>query len=137
MTEQEWVGCTDGIGTMAKKKRQPKDMEAWAGTEEEWLSARDPRVLLGQWFWLNKLGRDNTTERKWGLFQVACLRRVQRVFQDERSRRAVDDIEDYAEGLITHEDVFRRGPEAVNPPNPDNLSEVPKEACSADQLRVS
>src|SRR5947209_12018852 len=122
---------------MAKKKRQPEPVQDWAGTEEDWFTARDPRDLLRQLYWLNEQGRIRTSERKWGLFQVACLRRVQHVFRDERSRKAVDDNEEYAEGLLTHEELFQRGSRAVNPPNPDNLSEVPKEACSADELRVS
>jgi hypothetical protein len=125
------------VKTMAKKKHQPEPVVDRAGTEEDWLSARGPRDLLGQLFWLNEQGRICTSERKRCLFQVACLRRVRHVFRDERSRVAVDDIEQYAEGLITHEELFQRGSSTVNPPNPDNLSEVPKEACSPEQLRVS
>jgi hypothetical protein len=122
---------------MAKKKRRSEPVEDWAGTEKDWIAARDPRDVLGQLFWLHEQGRIRTTERKWGLFQVACLRRVQHLFQDERSRMAVDDNEAYADGQISHEELFQRGSRAVNPPNPDNFSGVPREACSADQLRVS
>jgi hypothetical protein len=60
-------------------------------TEAEWLACTDtgPMVVFL---------RGKATDRKWWLFACACCRRVWHLLSDERSRRAVDVAERYADG---------------------------------------
>ncbi len=67
-------------------------------TEVEWLVAMDPTAML--WF----LG-DRASERPLRLFECACIRRVWHELTDERSRLAVDVAEEYADGLVTDENL--------------------------------
>jgi hypothetical protein len=57
-----------------------------------WLACSDPKPMLQH-------VRFDTTARKKRLFVVACCRRVWHLFTDERSRRAVEVSEQYADGL--------------------------------------
>jgi hypothetical protein len=61
---------------------------------EEWSRRSDSEVMR-QDFCLE------ATDRKLRLFAVACCRRVQQLLGDERSRRAVDAAEQFADGLIS------------------------------------
>jgi hypothetical protein len=61
-------------------------------TETDWLTATNPRRLL-------ELLRGRASDRKLRLFACACCRRVWERMRDERSRRAVEVAERYADGL--------------------------------------
>jgi hypothetical protein len=62
-------------------------------TEAEWLAATDPEPMLVAL----RLARKDS-EQKLRLFGVACCRRVWSLLDDERSRRAVETAEQYADG---------------------------------------
>ena len=62
-------------------------------TEEQWLSCTDSLTMLG---FLNGRGG----RRRAQLFAAACCRSVERLLSDERSRRAIEAAESYAEGMI-------------------------------------
>jgi hypothetical protein len=63
-------------------------------TESEWLSCEDPGCLLDH---IETKGSD----RKFRLFAVACCRRLGHLLTDDRSRRAVEVTEQYANGLAS------------------------------------
>jgi hypothetical protein len=73
-------------------------------TEAEWLACADPRPMLGH------LGRVNP--RKLRLLNCACCRRVWDLLTDERSRRAVEVAERFADGLADAEELRRAQPGA-------------------------
>jgi hypothetical protein len=77
-------------------------------TEAEWLGCTDPGPRL-------EFLRTRASERKLRLFACACCRRVWYLLTDERSRRAVEVMERYADGAADSEDVYRAviGAEAV------------------------
>ena len=111
--------------------------EAWVWTEDDWLSCADPdRMLRGIDILVEQTGV-SISERKWTLFMVACLRRIQTLFRDERSRQLVEAIERHADGLMSREQVDQVASQTVNPPNPDDLSQVPKEQLAEDDLLLS
>jgi hypothetical protein len=60
-------------------------------TEDEWLSSAAPEVML-------QSQRDDITERQIRLFAVACCRRIWSLMADERSRKAVELAERFADG---------------------------------------
>jgi len=63
-------------------------------TEKEWPACTDPYSML-------EFLRGKASDRKLRLFACACCRRVWHFLSDERSRRAVDISEKYADGLAT------------------------------------
>jgi hypothetical protein len=63
-----------------------------AVTEAQWLICTDPEAML------DFLG-GRVTERKVRLFACACVRRHWNAVADERSRRAIEVAERYADGL--------------------------------------
>ena len=66
-------------------------------TEQEWLTCADPQPML-------EFLLDEATNRKFGLFAVACCRRIWHLLIDERSRLAVDMQEGFAERTVTQEE---------------------------------
>src|SRR5262245_53412189 len=67
-------------------------------TEQEWLQATEPKPML-------EYLRGRASQRKLRLFAVACCRRVERLFGDKRTRRAVEISEQYADGMATTKEV--------------------------------
>src|SRR5262245_10342933 len=67
-------------------------------TEAEWLAATDLDAML--WY-----VRDKMSERSLRLFECACCRRIWHELPDERSRRAVEVAEAYADGLATDSEL--------------------------------
>src|SRR5438093_6093147 len=61
-------------------------------TEAEWLGCTDPDSML-------EFLRGRASERKLRLFACACCRRIWHLMPEERSRRAVETGERYADGL--------------------------------------
>src|SRR4051794_8395920 len=75
-------------------------------TVEEWLACKDPSAML------IFLGR-RYSDRKWRLFACACSRLIWVHLGDERSRKAVEVAEAYAEGQAGWEELRQAGDEAV------------------------
>ena len=85
-------------------------------TEAEWLSSKIPRAMLNAFrpdsyiqYYRNLKPEDRAKagrlDRKLRLFACACVRRVWHLLEDERSRRAVEVSERYAEGMATPEEL--------------------------------
>jgi hypothetical protein len=68
-------------------------------TETEWLNATDPQVML-------TFLRGKVSERKLRLLVVACCRRTWHWLTDERSRKAVDVAERFADGLTSQKELY-------------------------------
>lgn len=69
-------------------------------TEAEWLRCRFQRPMLHH-------VKEQVSQRKWRLFAAACCRRVWDQLADERSRRAVEVAERFADGLAKARELKR------------------------------
>jgi hypothetical protein len=107
-------------------------------SEQEWLTCEDPDTMLrgGLEILAGQTGM-HLSERKCVLFMVASLRPIVDVFTDPRSRQLVYALERYADGLLPRPEMDALGAATVNPRNPDDLSDVPNEACSEERLRLA
>jgi hypothetical protein len=63
-------------------------------TEAEWLACERPQLMVESL-------PDNASQRKLRLFAVACCRRVWHLLSDEKSRRAVEIAERFADNLCS------------------------------------
>src|SRR4051812_16677253 len=82
-------------------------------TEQEWLTSDDPQAML--LYLTHKFvgsadeeprQRPLASDRKLRLYGCACCRSVWHLLTDERSRKAVEVAEQYADGLATKEELF-------------------------------
>jgi hypothetical protein len=73
--------------------------------EREWLASAGPMVMLAHLWPDSETGRI-ISERKLRLWVVACCRQVWHHLTDERSRRAVEVAERYADGKATDQQLY-------------------------------
>jgi hypothetical protein len=69
-------------------------------TEADWLISEDPLAML-------EFVRGTATDRKLRLFVVECCRRCWHLLADKPYRHAVNVAEQFAEGLVTADDLAR------------------------------
>jgi hypothetical protein len=70
-------------------------------TEDDWRLAEEPSDLL------NHLEQQRVSERKWRLFACATVRAIWEQVRLDVCRRAVEQAERYADGLISGDDVMQ------------------------------
>lgn len=68
-------------------------------TETDWLTCADPTPML------EFLLAGRASERKARLFAVACCRRIWHLLTDQGSRKALEVIERYADGMASEADL--------------------------------
>jgi hypothetical protein len=81
-------------------------MKGNAVTEAEWLACADPTLMLE---WLAR----RPSYRKLRLFVCACCRRLWHLLNDDRSRRAIEVSERYADGLASQLELEAARAEAL------------------------
>jgi hypothetical protein len=67
-------------------------------TEQEWLESTDPQPMLA-------FLRSKASNRKMGLFAVACCRRIWELLPHEAARRAVETAELFCDNLASSEEL--------------------------------
>jgi hypothetical protein len=80
-----------------------------AMTEQEWLASDEPDKMLGieqgRVAQVPEYLQSKLTQRKLRLFACACCRRIWHLISDERSRRALETAERFAEGQATPDEL--------------------------------
>jgi hypothetical protein len=69
-------------------------------TEQEWLDSADPTPML-------HFLQNRASARKLRLFAVWCCRQIEEFVKDDRSKRALDAAEGFADGTVSDEDRER------------------------------
>jgi hypothetical protein len=82
-------------------------------TEAEWLACEDPQKMLKMLSFLRRLSL-RASDRKFRLFACACCRPIDHFLKDERSRKAVEIAERFAEGAVTAKELFDASNHANN-----------------------
>jgi hypothetical protein len=90
------------------------------GSEAEWLTCEDPSVMTG-YVW------KQVSNRKMRLFALACCHRILEYMRDERSRRAVEVSERFAEGVASEEELAQAFDDACVVPESDIVDEATDE----------
>src|SRR5438105_2975029 len=67
--------------------------------ETEWSVCSDPEVML-------QFLHERFSERRFRLFAVACCRSIWNLLVDQRSRKAIDLLERFAEGQASREELL-------------------------------
>jgi len=99
---------TQAVDAAAARQSDEREREGVAVTEAEWNACTDPAPMLR--FLVGK-----ASDRKLRLFAVGCCRRIWRLLRDERSQRAVEVAEQFAEGLTSDEHLRGAGLDAHLP----------------------
>ena len=97
----------------------PSYEQPWPAWEPLWLCDYSVESMCKTLGGMEDQGGPRLSRRKLRLFTAACLRRIQRVFKDQRNRRFIDTVEEHADGLITYEENSRRLGQLADPPNAD------------------
>src|SRR5262249_36206496 len=71
-----------------------------AMTEDEWITCNHPNSMF-------ELLQDEVSTRKRRLFGVACCRTLWSWITNDITRQAIDAAERYADGLLSHEELYR------------------------------
>jgi hypothetical protein len=87
MTEAQWLACDDPVAMLAFVLGEPVHEEGCEQYPDAFYGTRYPRCRV--------------SDRKLRLFAVACCRRLWARLKDERSRRAVEVAELYADGMAS------------------------------------
>ena len=87
MTGSQWLGCTDPDAMLDALRKQQENSG------------------VGLFWWLRR-ARERSDGRKLRLFACACCRRIWPLLADERSRRAVETAERFAEGMASRTDLY-------------------------------
>src|SRR5262245_28489413 len=112
-------------------------------SEVEWLASTDPGALCNILGYLQYHAGYRISERKWRWFAVACVRRVAHVFKDWRTTRLLDAVDQFADGVIGEQELYRLWMLAGDPPSQDggDPDDCPPEqrgsACAGTALGVA
>jgi hypothetical protein len=101
-------------------------------TEPEWFRSSQPEEMLSSL-------RGKASERKLRLFAVACCRRIWVELRDERSRRAVEVAEDFAEGRCDERTLSQARSDAMTAHGVAQGVRIgiPRTSANLDALRVA
>jgi hypothetical protein len=105
-------------------------------TEQEWMECTDPTPMLAyfQPTPIFELLQEKASERKLRLFGCACCRRIWHLLIDERSRKAVEASERYADGQADKHELdkaYEAGFEAASSVPVENPEEPAAAAAAA------
>jgi len=100
--------------------------------EPEWFRSSQPQEML-------TFLRGKSSERKLRLFGVACCRQICGEMRDERSRRAIEIAEDFAEGRCDKRTLSLARQDALTASGAARLAaaDVPRTAACLDALRAA
>jgi hypothetical protein len=93
-------------------------------TEADWLACPDPQPML-------ECLRGKASDRKLRLFAVGCCWRIWHLLADDRSKRAVEKAEGYADGLVPHIEFAAAARAALAASEPDGDATSAEDAAAA------